>query len=362
MARNKRILGIVVILCLVSILSWLLYGSRAVITDIGYYTRPIWDKNPQIFTYIPHYYAQGIPRKDLCELHGWTERPTNERTPRVYDAIIFSVELDLLEIRIHELWDVVDEFIILESNATFTGLVKPLVFEENKERFAFAASKLHHTTFDQYALPPGASPFTNENEMRRRMNQIFVERGVVEGDIIFMSDVDEIVRSETMELLKHCKGVPPVLHLQLRNYVYSFEFFVDYGSWRAHIAFYVPGETGYRHGQVTDAILVDAGWHCSYCFRTLHEFQFKMQGFSHADRVRYTSLLESDRIQRVICSGGEIFDMPPEAYTYKDLISRMGNVPKQLSAVGLPSYLLKNAQKFKFLLPGGCMRESTPDV
>jgi hypothetical protein len=45
---------------------------------------------------IPHYHAEGIPISKLCEIHGWTPRKTPRR---VFDAIIFSNELDLLEIR-----------------------------------------------------------------------------------------------------------------------------------------------------------------------------------------------------------------------------------------------------------------------
>ncbi|OAD74484.1 glycosyltransferase family 17 protein [Phycomyces blakesleeanus NRRL 1555(-)] len=335
---------------------WLFFYHTGLITDLGYYTRPLWDSNPQSFNLIPHYYAEDVPMKDLCKLHGWTLKKKEDR-PRVFDAIIFSVELDLLEIRIHELWDTVDIFIILESNATFTGSPKELVFKDNKERFAFGSSKIRHYVIDQFALPPGEGPFWNENEMRREMNNVFIKEDVQKGDLILMSDVDEIVRSKSLEILKSCAGVPELLHLQLRNYLYSFEFLFDDQSWRAHVETFIPGQTIYRHGQVTQDCLVDAGWHCSFCFRTIKEFQFKMQSYSHADRVRNPGLLEADRIQKVICDGGEIFDMPPEAYNYRELISKIGNIPKDLSAVGLPSFLLKNAQKFKFLMPGGCIRD-----
>jgi beta-1,4-mannosyl-glycoprotein beta-1,4-N-acetylglucosaminyltransferase len=47
-------------------------------------------------------------------LHGWTERKSK---PEVWDAVIFSTELDLLEIRMNELDDVVDKFFIVESDS-----------------------------------------------------------------------------------------------------------------------------------------------------------------------------------------------------------------------------------------------------
>lgn len=48
--------------------------------------------------------------------------------------------------------------------------------------------------------------------------------------------------------------------------------------------------------------------------------------------------------------------MLPEEYTFRDLFKKMGPIPKSASAVHLPSYLIKNADKFRFLLPGGCLR------
>ncbi|CAO3592122.1 unnamed protein product [Absidia cylindrospora] len=90
----------------------------------------------------------------------------------------------------------------------------------------------------------------------------------------------------------------------------------------------------------------------------MQDFQFKMQSFSHADRVRNPSLLELDHIQKAICDGSDIFDYPPEAYTFMDLFNKMGNIPKQLSGGGLPNYVLANAEKFRYLLPGGCIREN----
>ncbi|KAG1055111.1 hypothetical protein G6F46_006822 [Rhizopus delemar] len=326
-----------------------------IITDLGYYTRPIWDKNTNNFKLIPHYYAESVPLKTLCELHGWNEK--KDKNIKVYDAVIFSVELDLLEIRIRELWDIVDTFVILESNATFTGETKKLTFSEHKQRFKFAEEKLHHITINQYPLPAGEGPFYNENQMRRAMDSALIEAGVQEGDLIIMSDVDEIVRPQTLSILKACDGVPDVLHLQLKNYLYSFEFFLDSNSWRAHIVRYKGEQTSYTHGQISENLLSDAGWHCSFCFRTISEFQFKMKSYSHADRVRYPELLDSSRIQKTICDGNDIFDMPPEAYTYKDLISKLGPMQPSTSSIGLPSTVLNNAAKYRFLLPGGCVRE-----
>lgn len=261
--RKRSIRILMILFVLLSSLLCLFAFRPTLVTDLGYYTRPIWDKNPNNFKKIPHYYAEDVPLENLCELHGWKLRDNNsitkEEQVKVYDAIIFSVELDLLEVRIRELWDVVDVFVILESNATFTGKPKPLTFNEHKQDFEFAKTKVRHVMIDQYELPPGEGPFYNEGMMRNAMNDALVDAGVKTGDLVLMSDVDEIIRAKTLLLLKMCNGVPDELHLQLRNYMFSFEFFLDSSSWRAHIVRYIKGETFYTHGQITENLLSDAG-------------------------------------------------------------------------------------------------------
>ena len=45
----------------------------------------------------------------------------------VIDCFLFFDEIDLLEIRLNELKDVVDVFVLTESPYTFTGKEKPFV-------------------------------------------------------------------------------------------------------------------------------------------------------------------------------------------------------------------------------------------
>lgn len=324
---------------------------------ISYIFRPLWDNPPPPFTRIPHYYAENVSIPQLCSLHGWSVR---SEPRRVFDAIIFSNELDLLEIRWGELYPHVTKFVILESTTTFTGISKPLFFASiRSRRFAFAEGKIVHGVFPGKIASPGSThrnPFDLESEQRVAMNRLLRTAGVSNGDIVIMSDADEIPSPHTVKLLKYCEGFPPLMHLELRHHMYSFEFPVDYSSWRATAHVFGP-HTQYRHSRQTDYIFSDSGWHCSFCFRHVQEFVMKMTGYSHADRVRKKEFLDYGRIQKVICKGDDLYDMLPEEYTFKDLISKVGSIPRSTSAVHLPAYLIKNADKFRFLLPGGCFRE-----
>ena len=330
------------------------YGIYMHGQKISYFLRPIWESPPKQFNEIPHYYHENVSMKNLCKLHGWGIR---EFPRRVYDAVLFSNELDILTLRWKELYPYITQFILLESNSTFTGTEKLLYFANHRDQFKFVEPRLTYGTVRGRSRK-GENPFIEEAFQRVALDQLIKIAGISDDDLLIMSDVDEIPSRHTINLLRWCDDIPSVLHLRLKNYLYSFEFLVDSNSWRASVHRYQTGTTRYAHYRQADDILADAGWHCSFCFRRISEFIFKMKAYSHFDRVRFKRYLNPERIQRVICKGADLFDMLPEEYTFKEIIGKMGPIPHSYSAVHLPSYLLEKADKYKFLLPGNCLRES----
>ncbi|XP_023529299.1 beta-1,4-mannosyl-glycoprotein 4-beta-N-acetylglucosaminyltransferase-like [Cucurbita pepo subsp. pepo] len=352
---RPRYLFMPLMLVPISVFTIFNYGQK-----ISYFFRPLWDSPPPPFIRLPHYYAENVSMEHLCRLHGWSLRSTPRR---VFDAIIFSNELDLLEIRWRELYPYVWKFVILESYSTFTGIHKPLLFQINRDRFAFAENKTVHDVFSGQvdSRESYRNPFDLESQQRVAMNGLLQRAGISVGDLLIMTDTDEIPSSHTVKLLQWCDEVPPIVHLEMRNYMYSFEFPVDFSSWRASVHIYGP-QSHYKHSRQTDLIFSDGGWHCSFCFRSIQDFAFKMTAYSHADRVRRQEFLNYSRIQKLICQGDDLFDMLPEEYTFQELIKKMGSIPRSSSAIHLPAYLIENADKFRFLLPGGCVRTSVDSI
>ncbi|KAI4350627.1 hypothetical protein L6164_005068 [Bauhinia variegata] len=320
---------------------------------ISYFLRPLWESPPKSFHEIPHYYHENVSMESLCKLHGWGIR---ESPRRVFDAVLFSNEVDMLTIRWKELYPYVTQYVLLESNSTFTGIVKPLLFASNRDKFDFVKSRLTYGVIGG-RFKKGENPFVEEAYQRVALDQLLKIAGIEDDDLLIMSDVDEIPSAHTIDLLRWCDDIPSVLHLQLRNYLYSYEFYLDNKSWRASVHRYQTGKTRYAHYRQSDVLLSDSGWHCSFCFRHISEFIFKMKAYSHNDRVRFSHYLNRDRIQDVICKGADLFDMLPEEYTFKEIIGNLGPIPRSYSAVHLPSYLLNNAEQYKFLLPCNCRRE-----
>ncbi|KAJ8758924.1 hypothetical protein K2173_002703 [Erythroxylum novogranatense] len=312
------------------------YGIYVHGQKITYFLRPLWESPPKSFNEIPHYYHENVSMENLCKLHGWGIR---EFPRRVYDAVLFSNELDILTIRWKELYPYITQFILLESNSTFTGTPKPLYFANYRDKFKFVEPRLTYGTIGG-RFKTRENPFIEEAYQRVALDQLIRVAGISDDDLLIMSDVDEIPSRHTINLLRWCDGIPDILHLRLKNYLYSFEFLVDSKSWRASIHRYQAGKTRYAHYRQGDDILADAG------------------AYSHHDRVRFKRFLNPERVQRLICKGADLFDMLPEEYTFKEIIGKMGPIPHSYSAVHLPSYLLENADKYKFLLPGNCLRES----
>ena len=118
----------------------------------------------------------------------------------IFDCFTFFNELDLLEIRLHTLKDVVDKFVIAEATRTHTGKPKELVFDKNRSRFAEFKDKIVHVVVDNLLPEEEVSkdsynlPWINENRQRNAL--IKGLSNVDDGDVIIVSDVDEIPRPE----------------------------------------------------------------------------------------------------------------------------------------------------------------------
>ncbi|KAK9894845.1 glycosyltransferase family 17 protein [Cystobasidium minutum MCA 4210] len=328
--------------------------------------------------------AAGYSR--VCKAHSLQALPENQAPPKVYDVVIFSVELDLLEIRMRELYSVVDYFVVLESNVTFSGEIKPLTFQDNQGQFAFARDKIVHGIIGDLKLSTSTSdrkageeakkedPFKNEIKMRNGVSRFIDSLKPAKGDIIIQSDVDEITSSRAVLLLKHCTGYPDIVHLGMPSYLYSFEFpmerknanslSVNNGEgagprqWRASAKKYgTKAYNGYTHSRQSDTILEKAGWHLTFAFKYIEDFIFKMKSYSHNDRVTSPDMLSPAVIQEKICTGADIYNMLPEAYDFRSLLDQWGRIPSSRDVRNIPKSVLEHEDKFGYLLPGGCKRE-----
>ena len=83
----------------------------------------------------------------------------------IFDCFTFCNELDLLELRLETLSDVVDKFVLVEADRTFTGKSKPFFFAENKARFTNYLDRIIHVQVED--MPQTNNPWDREHFQRK---------------------------------------------------------------------------------------------------------------------------------------------------------------------------------------------------
>lgn len=115
--------------------------------------------------------------------------------PKIIDAFMYRDEADFLEMRLYELYDVVDHFVIVEADVTHQDTPKPSHFNEVRERFEPYMDKI--VPVWATGLPTAADdpdPWARELSQREHIATGLARIGVTDDDIVMQSDVDEIPR------------------------------------------------------------------------------------------------------------------------------------------------------------------------
>jgi beta-1,4-mannosyl-glycoprotein beta-1,4-N-acetylglucosaminyltransferase len=136
------------------------------------------------------------------------------------------MELDILEIRLNELKDVVDKFVLVEATKTHSGLDKPLYYLQNRSRFLEFFDKIIHIVVHdmpmtseeiQSAISPQDRKWLDtgyqmgDNWVRERFQRNAIMRGLVDcspDDIIIIEDADEMLYPDIIAKLDGtmCEG------------------------------------------------------------------------------------------------------------------------------------------------------------
>ncbi|XP_075550100.1 beta-1,4-mannosyl-glycoprotein 4-beta-N-acetylglucosaminyltransferase-like [Dermacentor variabilis] len=222
-------------------------------------------------------YRSGILRRRRCR-----------RT--VINLLLFHNEVDLLEVRLRELGDAVDHFVVLESTRNFRMhkrnlLLKPLL---NTPRFQpFRDSLVYDYNADYPDFPEHADP----RSVRMALHRIFMDELMatftksflhIDDDAwILFNSADEIPSASVVDFLSHHDGIPDVVAFGYAKSVYSFRMPHAQGlsrertasTWRClrddlatsldalrfatAQAVAEPWALGTREQP--------AGWHCSWC-------------------------------------------------------------------------------------------------
>lgn len=267
----------------------------------------------------------------------------------IYDCFAFFNELELLDIRLHELDAVVDKFVIVEATRTFQKNPKALIFADNKHLFEKFLPKIIHIIVDEY--PGFFSKFRNPTPRDYDNHQKeFILKGIKEAtdeDIIIISDVDEIPRPEQIEAYKNDKGVK----VFEQNFYYYYLNMLCIKSpdgtpdlWRGPVMLLkkdiktirkVRSLRGKEGSGIT--IVPNGGWHFSY-MGGVQNIITKIEALSH-DEFNKEYYKDSVRLKEILEKGLDIFDRNI-AYT---TVSVDHSFPKYLREnIGCFAHLIKS--------------------
>lgn len=225
---------------------------------------------------------------------------------KVYDCFTFFNELDLLEIRLQELYDTVDYFVIAEANMSHSGNPREYCLLANWERFKPWHDKIRYLQIDDF-------PVTNNSWVREKFQRIALQRGLTDmapEDLIIISDLDEIPRADIIDLIKVDKNNYERYVLRVPLFRYKFNFL----KWhqpvvnpqmivtRAHAFTNPEKERDYTHAWLPpapDVVHLDhAGWHFSYLGNDSNAVH-KLQNFAHTEQ-NTPEIVNSFSIDRMI--------------------------------------------------------------
>jgi beta-1,4-mannosyl-glycoprotein beta-1,4-N-acetylglucosaminyltransferase len=191
----------------------------------------------------------------------------------------------------------------VESTHTFTGNLKPLYYQENKERFAKFHHKMVHIVVDDFPFKAPnirfewkqqwENEYFQRNCIQRGLNQLFLS--LQDDDILLTSDVDEIpnpdilirVRNHTLEYNRETLN-----RLALDMYYYNLYYRVGEGSnWHGiklmtifafkKINLTFQDMRLWEHSHYVP-VIEKGGWHLSY-FGNIDFIMKKIDSFSHQE-------------------------------------------------------------------------------
>lgn len=201
--------------------------------------------------------------------------------PLIIDTFPMHDELDMLEMRLTELYDVVDWFVIVEANVTHQDKPKPYYFLDHRERFSVFADKI--VPVQATGLPTMADdpdPWARELSQRGFAAEGLIRIGVSDADIVLHGDLDEIPRT------LHVRNVRPApgwfvsfqqrMHCFAVDWLHPDPWFGTVAGRAASVAKLGDNVNAFARmrdkrnrwtepGSRVDPIpLVDAGWHFSW--------------------------------------------------------------------------------------------------
>ena len=249
----------------------------------------------------------------------------------IVDCTMFHWEFDLLEIRMKELWDVVDYFYVTESVCDHRGNDRDLILSKNIDKFDWAKEKLVVVVSDK----PKDAITSWDYEKYQRLNSVKAcETIVKENDLILISDIDEIMNAESV--LKADK-IGGIFTMKMPMFYYYMNLYVEDWNYPKAITYkYLEDPNLLRSRDPSrTAVIENSGWHFSY-LGTPDQISYKIKTFAH-DEYDKKDFTDVDKIIESIYNKEDIFKRSTKKFVVKSLDD-------------LPKYVLNNIEKYNHFI------------
>lgn len=143
----------------------------------------------------------------------------------MFDCCMLNNELDILELRLEILYDVIEKFVVVESDTTHSGNPKELHVRNNLERFKKFESKLILLTYHGQLYPTEHKDAWLNEGNQRNMGIDAIANSPPEDGLCLVCDVDEIpdpVKLLEAKELAINTGMP--IALEMRSCLYYLNF------------------------------------------------------------------------------------------------------------------------------------------
>jgi len=197
----------------------------------------------------------------------------------IIKPFLFKDEVDILEIQFEELYDVVDYFIIVETERSFQGRVREDFghFERNRERFSKYLDKVIHYKLEKDSYPENfetVSSIERRNFSYELLKSAVASMQLPDTTIVLFGDCDEIPKKESILNIKN--GIIPIgkntiLNLEMNLFYFYFNYICNTIKWKGFKVCSLPiflnnlvYDIRCAHDYTNITTIPNCGWHYSY--------------------------------------------------------------------------------------------------
>ena len=226
-------------------------------------------------------------------------------TKKIIDCCLFYNEIGMLDYRINLLKEIVDYFIIVESNLTFSGNKKQVYFKNR-----YTGIKIIYILVEDfpYQTPSKDEVWKNEKFQRNCITRGLEQIELTEQDIIIISDVDEIPDPSVLSIIKksYFKGI---YSLEQDMYYYNLNCKLNILWYHSKVMTYldlISSEMSIDDIRWSERNFIKkGGWHLSY-FGSPETISNKIKNFSHQEYNK-NSFTDPEIIQSKIKNKIDLF-------------------------------------------------------